>query len=275
MVAAKEKPARFSSAVLAGIIVVALAGIAIFAFMNRPTTNQEPLPLAATTLPAPTIASEPTASAIPASTLTATLEVTSDTSTGFRDDFAGTLGEGWTWLAEDPKKWSLSAVDGSLQILASDASFDGPYIPLNILLREAPAGDFEMTTSVRFAPTSDYQFAGLVVFQDRQNVLQFGRAFCDVVNACVGDGVYFDEFENGSVTGNNYASPFQGDLIYLRLQRQGNTYTGYYSQDGENWTKLGEHSRDLSPVQVGLMAAQAPEEIPALFDYFTMNTSSP
>jgi len=115
----------------------------------------------------------------------------------------------------------------------------------------------------------------LVIFQDSKNVLQFGHAFCDVVNACVGDGVYFDNFENGSVTGANYAAPFQGELIYLRLQRQGNTYTGYYSEDGENWIMTGEHTREFSQVQVGLVAAQAETPIPATFDFFAMSTLSP
>jgi serine/threonine protein kinase len=256
----------------AGIGGIVLLALLVFFVINRPDANNE-IPPMVTSIPTLTSTpiNSPVPSPLPAST--STLEIASGV--GFRDDFIGQLAEGWTWLYEDPKKWSLSAVEGSLQILASDASFDGPYTPLNILLRDVPTGDFEVTTSVQFTPTSDFQFAGLVVYQDSKNVLQFGHAFCDVVNACVGNGVYFDNFENGSVTGTNNAAPFHRELIYLRLQRQGNTYTGYYSEDGKNWIKLGEHSRDLSPVRVGLMAAQAPEEIPALFDYFTMNAPSP
>jgi len=60
-------------------------------------------------------------------------------------------------------------------------------------------------------------------------------------------------------------------LIYLRLTREGNIYTGYYSADGQNWIKTGEHARDFSQVRVGLVAAQAPTEIPAMFEYFAMN----
>jgi serine/threonine protein kinase len=251
----------------AGIGGIVLLALILFFVMNRPNANNE-LPPIATGLPTLTSApiNSPVPSPLPAST--ATLEIASGV--GFKDDFVGQLAEGWTWLYEDPKKWSLSAVDGSLQILASDASFDGPYTPLNILLRDAPTGDFEVTTSVQFTPTSDFQFAGMVVFQDSKNVLQFGRAFCDVVNACVGDGVYFDSFENGSISGSNNAAPFHGELIYLRLQRQGNTYTGYYSEDGENWIMTGEHTREFSQVQVGLVAAQAETPIPAIFDFFTM-----
>jgi len=189
----------------------------------------------------------------------------------FQDDFTGQLAEGWTWLEEDPTKWSLSAVDGSLQIMTSDASFDGPYLPLNILLRDAPPGDFEITTALHFTPTSNFQNAGLVIFQSQKDVLQLSRAFCDIVNACIGDGVYFDNFENGSVTGSNYNVAFHGSVIYLRLQREGNTYTSYYSEDGQNWIMTGQHARDFSQIKVGLIAAQSQTEIPAVFDYFTMN----
>lgn len=193
----------------------------------------------------------------------------------FQDDFTGQLAEGWTWLEEDPTKWSLSAVDGSLQIMTSDASFDGPYLPLNILLRDAPSGDFEITTALHFTPTRNFQSAGMVIFQDQGDVLQLSRAFCDVVNACVGDGVYFDNFENGSITGSNYHVAFQGSIIYLRLQREGNTYTGYYSEDGQNWVMTGQHVRDFSLIKVGLIAAQSETEIPAVFEYFTMNAPQP
>jgi hypothetical protein len=64
-------------------------------------------------------------------------------------------------------------------------------------------------------------------------------------------------------------------VIYLRLVREGNTYTGYYSEDGQNWIVTGKHVRDFSKAQVGLIAAQAPVEIPAVFDYFTMNILKP
>jgi len=254
----------------AGIGAAALIAIVMFVGMNMPAPNVSPSP-SATDIPTKAIAV--TDSPVPLPTSTPPIETLSGE--GFQDDFADQLAEGWTWLGEDPAKWSLSEVAGSLQITASDASIDGPYLPTNILLRDPPAGDFEITASVQFAPTSNFQFAGLLVFQDRGNVLQFGRAFCDVVNACIGDGVYFDNFENGSITGSNYHVAFHGSVIYLRLRREGNTYTGYYSEDGQNWIATGEHVRDFSQARVGLTAAQAPTEISALFDYFTMNAIQP
>ena len=109
------------------------------------------------------------------------------------------------------------------------------------------------------------------MFQEQGNVLQLSRAFCDVVNTCGGDGIYFDNFENGSSTGSNYHVAFQGSVIYLRLVREGNTYTGYYSEDGQNWVMTGKHTHEFSQARIGLVAAQAPTEIPAVFEYFTVD----
>jgi serine/threonine protein kinase len=190
----------------------------------------------------------------------------------FTDPFENQLAEGWTWLAENPAKWSLTAVPGWLQIIVADASFDGPSLPANLLLREAPEGNFEITTLLQFSPTSNFQFAGLVVFQEQGNALQFGSAFCELPDICPGGGIYFDNIENGGITGSSHMISTDSPIVYLRLRRVGTTYTGYYSEDGENWAAIGEHIRDFSQVRVGLMAAQSAEAIPALFDYFTMTS---
>jgi serine/threonine protein kinase len=269
---ASEKPMsrRFPVLALTGMGAIGLAIIVAVMMMSRSNTSRtETVTL--------TIASTTVSTDIPALVSSPTMVSTTSTPQNaampgntFRDEFDHQLGEGWTWLAEDPSKWSLSAVPGLLQIIASDASLDGPSLPPNILLRDAPAGDFEVTTSIKFTPTSNFQFAGLVVFQDHGNALQFGRAFCDLANACLGDGIYFDNFENGSIRGSSSKTTIDGPVVYLRLKRVGTTYTGYYSKDGEKWTMLGEHIKDLSQVRVGLMADQAPQAISAQFDSFTL-----
>ena len=272
--ATTERPAsrRFPVWAVAGTGMIALVGVVIFALISALNRNNTAVPtttaIVNATINTPALLSSPVPSptSLP-NTVIPSHEV-------FKDDFNGQLADGWTWLAEDPSKWSLSAVDGALQITASDASLDGPALPPNILVRDAPPGDFEITTSLRFEPTSDYQVAGLVVFQDQGNAVQFGRAFCDLPGACVGDGLYLDDIENGSIVGSNYRTAYSGPIVFLRLQRTGNTYSGYYSQDGEQWVKLGEHTRDFSQVRVGLIAAQAPVEIAAVFDYFAMQADS-
>jgi regulation of enolase protein 1 (concanavalin A-like superfamily) len=189
----------------------------------------------------------------------------------FRDDFDNTLAEGWNILREVSTHWSLTDKPGSWRVTLIPGTFDGfiPELPTNVLLREAPKGDFEIATLVHFTPTSNYQFAGLFVYQDDQNVVQLGRSYCDRPDACVGNGIYFDSI--GNVIDSIATVTTNPSLAYLRLRREGTTYTGYYSEDGESWTTIGQHISNINPVQVGLMAGQALEvETTADFEYFTM-----
>jgi beta-xylosidase len=230
--------------------------------LNRPSTFAPATP---TSIILRTEAAEPVT--LPTSRPTFTAEPEPAVAPGFKDDFEQQLAEGWTWLAEDPARWSISETPGWLQILASDASFDGPSFPTNVLVREPPAGDFEAITLVRFDPASNFQFAGLVVFQDKGNVLQFVHGFCDLPETCVGKGIYFDNFEGGYIVANHKVA-ISNSEIYLRIRRVGNTYIGSYSEDGENWITVGEHAREFSKVQIGLLADQSSTAIPALFDFF-------
>lgn len=61
--------------------------------------------------------------------------------------------------------------------------------------------------------------------------------------------------------------------MYLRLRREGNSYTAYGSLDGTNWQVIGTHQSPMSADFIGLTAAQAngSEPGPAQFDYFTVN----
>ena len=251
------------------IAVAAVAGAALFGrkFFSSPTAISAVTESIAPTnppMPLPTFTEQPIATAL--------IETPSDV---FQDDFDRQLAEGWTWLNENPSKWSLTNVSGALQLMVVDASFDGPALPSNILLREPPTGDFEITTSVRFEPTTNFQAAGLVVFLEQGNVIFLARAFCDVEGYCLGDGIYFDEYENAQIPDVSPQVSFREPVTYLRLQRIGNTYIAFYSADGENWTKLGEHARDFGQIRVGLVAAQSSAEIPAIFDYFSIKSLQP
>ncbi len=248
----------------------------------EPADTPAPVP---TATPAPQEASptsEPAATAVleeasPTAEPTSTPQPTATPTTGpvvvFRDDFDGALGAGWTWVREEPTHWNLTDAPGSLRITLQDG-----FIVLssakNVLLRNAPSGNFEIATFVGCTPTSNFQLAGLVVYQDESNHLQFGRAFCDRPGTCVGNGVYFDNVVSGEGTGSSYGtSTASQSQAYLRLRREGTAYTAFYSEDGANWTVIGQHSNPLNPLRVGLIAAQGVQaEKTADFDYFTITT---
>jgi len=187
----------------------------------------------------------------------------------FRDEFDGSLDPGWSWTNEAPAAWSLTATPGWLRIALSQGGFL-TTTPSNVLLRPAPPGDFDLTTTLRASPSRNFEFAGLIVTFADGRVLQFGRAYCDVPGVCTGGGYYFDNLKGGATTGSNFALPgFAGSQYVLRLEKRGTTYTAYYlTVDGQP-VAAGSHTVAGDPQSVGLLAAQAPAPGPvAEFDFF-------
>jgi hypothetical protein len=202
------------------------------------------------------------------------LEVSGDRVNNFTtivwaDQFADpTLDPLWSWLAEDPSHWSLTAHPGFLRIITQQQSN-------NRLVRNAPLRDFEIRTRELFTPTQNFQIAGLYVYGDADNYLVLGRAYCDVAPpTCVGNGIYFDHIEGGAWIGSNYAmtTTVQNEA-YLRIVGNGSDLTGYVSENGTEWTPVGSHTLGFTPTKVGLIAGnnvQPEGEIPADFDFFVL-----
>ena len=192
------------------------------------------------------------------------------TSDRFEDQFDGELGDGWQWWFENPEFWSLDDTPGWLTIVATDSV-------QNVLVREAPDDAFEVQTAVRFAPTSNFQFAGVFVGTDETSYVQLGRAYCssaDVPEFCVDDGVYMDEIDGigPPLESSVRAIPNNPDVIHLRIVVDGYLVSGYFSDDAETWTLVGEHTLPGPSIGVGLIAGQAQlEPAVAEFDYFALS----
>jgi len=185
------------------------------------------------------------------------------------DDFsATTLDARWSWVNPDPARWSLTARPGFLRILTTLGSVGTK----NLALQNAPNGGYLVQTRLLFTPISNYQMAGIVLYRDNANYLMLGRAYCDTpAPACVGNGIYFDHVEGGTHVGSNYAlSTTKTGEVYLRIVRDVNTYTAYYSENGTTWMVVGAHTAGVALPNVGLTAAndQFNAQVPADFDYF-------
>ena len=190
----------------------------------------------------------------------------------FRDDFNSALGTGWQWRNEDANNWSLSAVPGALQINVDGGQVSDDSIR-NLLLRQAPTGNFQIETKVTFSPKADFQLAGLIVYESPPNIIQAGRAFCDLPDVCVGEGLYVDYYNNGNFVTPNFAAAYTNSEVYLRLVRQGDTYTFQSSSNGSEWILRGGTVSTMNPLQIGLVAGQNTVDlIPALFDYFEVRS---
>lgn len=185
---------------------------------------------------------------------------------------AGTLAGRWYWVDEDPSHWSLSANPGSMRI-TTQATIQ------NRLLQGVPMADYTVRTKMTFTPQTDFNFAGIMIYGDANNLLAFGRAFCSVSPpGCTGgDGIYFDYLEDAAFA-NHAVDIAMGDSVYLQVVRAGDVYTGSVSTDGTTWTEIGAHTIGFVPQGVGLFAQNnspgPAAEINADFDYFTLQTIS-
>lgn len=227
------------------------------------TPTQPPITEAITVLP--------TQEATQPSTETAVTEPVIDPNY-FRDDFDVKLGEGWQWHNEDANNWNLTTMPGFLQINVDGGEVSDDSIR-NLLLRPAPAGNFQIETKVIFRPSADFQFAGLIIYESPPNLIQAGRAFCDLPDVCVGEGLYVDYYNSGNFVTPNFAAAYTESEIYLRLIRQGDTYTFQTSSDGSEWLLRGGTVSTMNPLQIGLVAAQNTVGlIPAVFDYFEVRS---
>ncbi len=218
---------------------------------------------AASQSPAETSTSLPTITPTAPPTLTATpTEIPV-----FWDDFSGELLPGWSWIRENDALWSLDSSDGFLRIVLT-----GDRPPRNLLVRDVMYPNFQLMTHVLFKPTSNFQFAGLLVFQDDETKLALGRAYCGRQNVCVGNGIYFDAVQNGQVLGNNYATDtLIRDEAYLRIDKSDTIFTGYYSENGSDWMMIGQHEVSTMQPKVGLITANSfIVGMTAYFDYFTV-----
>ena len=244
---------------------------------NRPpsvpwsATSERPLEpsAAATTVAQATPTSTATSSPTPTAT-NAPVQSSAPPPKDFTDAFDGAVDAGWTWVNEDPTRWSIDDEPGWLHIVAQAS----PPIS-NLLIRKAPTGSYTVTTRLRFEPTSNFQFAGLVITGPTPDGdrLQFGRAYCDGVR-CVGDGLYFDRVKAGALVGTNDSTPLKGrSEVYLALDVTDNLVTALYSYDGDTWSIIGTEPLDPGYTNVGLIAHQADPEIIAAFDFVSIGRS--
>jgi hypothetical protein len=125
----------------------------------------------------------------------------------FEDKFAGKLGEGWTWLKEDPRAWRFQ--DGALEFRVRPAQ-------VNVLARTVPDpadGPFalEVTLTSVPQPTHQYEQVGLFWYANGKPGPKFVKELID---------------------GKVYVFPgkkeMTEDTVQLRLVVEGKKFTGQY-----------------------------------------------
>ena len=183
------------------------------------------------------------------------------------DEFDGSMDSDWSWLSSDSTASSLSANPGYLRIQTQRA---GGQPPNGAVVLNAPSEEFVIEAKVLFTPFENFQQAGLIIYEDLDNVLILSRAYCDfVAYGCVENGIYYDSTQS---TESHRASTIVKDTAWLRLTKTGSQVLAEYSEDGNLWQVVGTHTLSSSEsVKIGLISngdRESAGRISADFDYF-------
>ncbi len=165
--------------------------------------------------------------------------------------------EGWSIRGEDAEHYFVNAED-SLTLEAGMADlYDYPNkVMSNLFLRDAGKNDLTLTVKLEFAPDTDYQSAGLIVYLDDENYYSFQRRYhSGYGGSCVCAVSHID----GAASEN--AVSWWDDITYLKIVKSGDSLTAWYSADGEEWQTDAVFNRtiaalDTDSVKIGVYAGR-------------------
>lgn len=109
-------------------------------------------------------------------------------------------------------------------------------LPLkNLLLIDAPGGDFTISVKVEGGLNANYESIGLVAFADYGNMVVMERRY----HSYLGNNIF--GLSTYTTKHNEYCTKETGSTTapaYLKMEKRGNVFTGYYSYDGTSWTAI-------------------------------------
>ncbi|WP_328993099.1 ThuA domain-containing protein [Kribbella sp. NBC_01245] len=197
------------------------------------------------------------------------------------DEFDGTTLDACRWSqVVRPDTSAYRQTGGQLQIDTSTGDIYGGTAtnPKNLMLQPAPDGNWTIETKVDGSAFNErYQQGGLMVYVDDANYVKLDYLATNVAGQAVTRGIELRS-EVGNVVGspqpNASPAPTQG-VWYLRLAKNGSTFTGSYSADGTTWTALpAVANAALANAKIGVYAYGADQVASktAKFDYFRVVT---
>jgi beta-glucosidase len=202
------------------------------------------------------------------------------------DEFNGTsLDPKWTVVRPDPANLAIGG--GSLTITPQAGDLTTTSNNAKNLVLQPALGDWTMTSKLTFAavPNAATQQGGIIAYQDDDNYLKFDLEATSATNIQLKTSLEDSLQSNPAVSASPIqvnqtlnTTPMNGVLpadntIWLRMAKQGYTYTTSYSLDGDTWVPVWSTGATLSNVKVGLIAfsgaaATGPQ---VAFDYFHLS----
>lgn len=150
--------------------------------------------------------------------------------TAFIDEFSGeSVNQRWT-IINPTANSTITQTDGVLRFVTNNICDWWDSVSTSpISLAKTPDGDWTIETKIGTLTADNTYFCGLVLYNSRANALRFGKAY--------GFGV------TGSDTTLGYWKNWSGNAEYpnyYKIQKEGTTYTFYYSTNGTSWTQYNQ-----------------------------------
>ncbi|GEM_PF-516315 len=185
------------------------------------------------------------------------------------------LADGWRFIRENTANKKLLG-ENKLQMVTLPGDLGEHTTAQNVLLRDAPKGDFIATVKVNnSALAKNYQTIALTAYANDTRVISTMRRH----HGGLGGNVFELFSYNGGYDEKKLSDNKKDGAAWLKLERVGDTFTGYYSYDNLNWVKIGtaNPNNDVTGSQnlkLGLYATNgngvnAPT--PVVFEDFTVN----
>jgi alpha-glucuronidase len=204
------------------------------------------------------------------------------------DEFnASKLDPQWTVVRPNPA--NLNVGGGSLNITPETGDLVTTTNTAKNLVVQAAPGDWTMTSKLRFSatPNAATQQGGIIAYQDDDNYLKFDLEATSATNIQLRTSLEDSLQTNPAVSTSPIqvnqtlnTTPMNGVLpsdntIWLRMTKQGYTYTTSYSLDGNSWTPVWSTGATLNNVKAGLLAfngAATTSNLSVAFDFFHIST---
>ena len=174
------------------------------------------------------------------------------------DEFDGAAlnGERWTVVRPDPTR--LSVAGGSLNLIAPalDIFQAGTGLP-NIVVQPLPDGGSEawtFTTEMTWNPNTNFQNAGLIVYEDDDNYVKTGMVW----NGSRNFELIKEVNGNPTFPGGATAAGAIGERYFMRLRSaDGNAVEAEFSANGQNWTRIGTTGTNLDNIDDPMIGVYA------------------
>ncbi|MDA0638777.1 ThuA domain-containing protein, partial [Nonomuraea sp. MCN248] len=196
------------------------------------------------------------------------------------DEFDGTALDACRWTAiVRPDATAVRVSDGKLELDTTTGDIYGTDNtgPKNLILQPAPSGDWTLETKVDASALNErYQQGGLMVYTGDDDYVKLDFLTTNAAGSAAARSIELRSEVGGTVQSpqpqvNNLTT----GIWWLRLKKEGDTYSGSYSADGQTWTELSApvlNSAVATGAKVGVYTIGTDQSASkkVTFDYFRL-----